>query len=171
METIILPGYSSKNRAWAEEAKEKLGSSVVVNWAHWETDSADSQWLTDETKRVVGLVGDKQVNILAKSIGTAVAMEVIKQKPELVNKVILCGVPIRDFNPSDENYYEPLKLFPTDKVLCIQNENDNHGSYAEAVKFLHTLNPNLKIISKPRSDHEYPYSDDFMKFFSEKEVI
>lgn len=166
-EIIILPGYSPKNKVWADEVWAKFSPvflSTVVNWEHWETGSTDPQWLDKETKRVIDLIGNKQVNILAKSIGTAVAMGVIKQKPGGVNKVILCGVPLRDLNPGDEAYYEPLKLFPAEKILCIQNENDNHGNFIEAERFLHSLNPNLKIVSKPRSDHEYPYFEEFINF-------
>lgn len=93
-------------------------------------------------------------------------MVVLKLKPELINKIILCGIPIRDFLKGDEKYFEPLKKFPSDKILCIQNKDDNNGSYEEVDKFLHSLNPNLKIISQPRSDHEYPYLDEFVDFLS-----
>ncbi|KKU56702.1 hypothetical protein A3H89_03210 [Candidatus Amesbacteria bacterium RIFCSPLOWO2_02_FULL_48_11] len=167
MQTIILPGYSPKNQAWAEETQSALDSTtpaIVINYAHWETGTADPDWLDKETRKLIDFVDSRQVNILAKSIGTAVAMGVLKQKPDLVNKVIFCGIPILDFKPGDETYYQPLKTFPSDKILCIQNADDNHGGYTQAEKFLHSLNPNLKIISKPRSDHEYPYIEDFIAF-------
>ncbi|MEK7188268.1 MAG: hypothetical protein AAB685_00260 [Patescibacteria group bacterium] len=167
METIIFPGFSLKNKNWSEDIQSGLGPTIptiMVSWTHWETGNAESDWIEKETQRVVGLIKDKKVNILAKSIGTAIAMGVIEQKPELVNKVVLCGIPVLDFVLGDEKRYAVLKPFSADKVLCIQNNADNHGSYAEAKKFLHSSNPSLKIISKPRSDHEYPYLEEFMNF-------
>ncbi|KKT73934.1 MAG: hypothetical protein UW69_C0052G0007 [Microgenomates group bacterium GW2011_GWA2_44_7] len=167
METLILPGFSLKNKDWAEETKIKLSSylpATVIYWDHWTTGFTESNWIEKEVKKIADTIGNMQVNILAKSIGTAISLQVIKQKPNSVNKLILCGIPTRDLNPGDQIYYVPLKSFPPDQVLCLQNENDNHGSYAEAEKFIHSLNPDLKVISKPRSDHEYPYSDDFISF-------
>ena len=167
MKTIILPGFSMKNKVWAEEVQASLSSvfpATVANWAHWETGNAESRWIEREAEKIVGLIQNKQVNIVAKSIGTAVAMIIVKLKPDLVNKVILCGVPVRDLEKEDKNFYEPLRTFPEDKILCIQNSDDPHGNYAEAEKFLHSINSRLKIISKPQSDHEYPYTDDFINF-------
>ena len=170
METIILPGFSLKNKAWAEKVRTILNSrfpTTVANWAHWETGHAESGWIEREAEKIVGLIQNKQVNIVAKSIGTAVAMIIVKLKPDLVNKVILCGVPVRDLEKEDKNFYDPLRTFPEDKILCIQNSNDPHGSYAEAEKFLHSINSRLIVVSKPRSDHEYPYTDDFINFLQQ----
>lgn len=165
MNTIIFPGFSIKNKAWADEMAIGL-TATVINWAHWQAGDANADWINEEAQRVIDLIGNNQINLLAKSIGTAVAMAVVKHNPDLINKIILCGVPIYDFNPGDESYYEPLKTFPSDKILCIQNENDNHGSFDKAQIFLQGLNPSIKVLSKPRSDHEYPYLQDFINFFS-----
>lgn len=170
METIVLPGFSLKNKAWAEEVRTILNSrfpTTVANWAHWGTGHAESGWMEQEAEKIVGLIQDEHVNLVAKSIGTAVAMRILESKPDLVDKVILCGVPVRDFEKGDENLYESLRIFREDKILCIQNSDDNHGSYAEVEKFLHSINPRLVVISKPRSDHEYPYTDDFINFLQQ----
>lgn len=169
METIILPGFSIKNKAWAEEIQKGLSSissTSIINWAHWDTEKSEADWIEKEAEKTILTIQGKQVNIIAKSIGTAVAMVIIKLTPELINKIILCGVPTHDFLVGDEKYYEPLIKFPPSKILCIQNKDDNHGSYKEVEKFLHSLNTNLKIISQPRSDHEYPYLDVFIDFLS-----
>lgn len=167
METIVLPGFSLKNKVWAEEVQTTLNSkfpTTVVNWAHWETGNAESGWIEMEAEKIVSLIQRKHVILIAKSIGTAVAMEVLKLKPDSVDKVILCGVPVRDFEKGDEIFYELLRTFPEGKILCIQNSDDPHGSYTEAEKFLHSINSRLTVVSKPRSDHEYPYTDDFINF-------
>ena len=169
METIILPGFSLKNKAWAEEIQKGLSlifPTSIVNWPHWETGKTEANWIEKEAEKIAYSIQSRQVNIVAKSIGTAVSMVILNSKPELINKIILCGIPIRDFLKGDEKYYEPLRKFQLDKVLCIQNKDDNHGSYEDVEKFLHSLNPNLKIISQPRADHEYPYLDIFIDFLS-----
>jgi len=166
MRTIILPGFSVTNKEWAEEIKNNLDLTFptsVYYWKHWESGKTEAQWVENEANRIISDT-QKEVNVIAKSIGTAVAMVILKLKPELINKIILCGVPIYDLREEDSKYYDVLVNFPTDKILCIQNIDDTHGSYEEVEKFLHSFNPNLKIISKPRSDHEYPYSEDFINF-------
>jgi predicted alpha/beta hydrolase family esterase len=166
MRTIILPGFSIKNREWAEEIKKNLDvtfPTTVYYWKHWETNKTENDWINQEAQRVL-INTQEVVNIIAKSIGTVVAMVVLKLKPDSVNKIILCGVPIRDFLKGDEKYYEILTGFPSEKFICFQNKEDKHGSYKEVKKFLLSINQKLDIVSKPRSDHEYPYAKDFMDF-------
>jgi pimeloyl-ACP methyl ester carboxylesterase len=174
MRTFILPGFSLKNRDWAYQIKEALVSKLpveVVEWEHWNSGNTDfaswAEWLKRETSRVLNQIGEEKVNILAKSAGTLVAMNVLKTKPSLINKLLLCGIPIRDVSEGDKVMYEMLKNFSGDKVICIQNENDNHGNFREVKEFLDSINPEIEIVSKPRDDHEYPYPDEFMKFLSE----
>lgn len=167
MNTVIFPGYSLKNKSWAEEIQKELApffTTSVVNWKHWKSGKSESGWIEKEAKKLIESVGEKQVNIIAKSIGTTVAMVILKSNPESIGKLILCGVPILDFHPDDKNYYKPLKNYQPEKFLCFQNDADNHGSYNEVNEFLHSLNQKLKIISKPRSDHEYPYAKEFIDF-------
>lgn len=192
MTTLILPGYSLKNKDWAEETKRQLvlelpkksclfratressfsrsqsgirGTLVrVAYWSHWETGQTEDNWVEKETDKIINNLQSERVNLLAKSIGTMVAMVVLRRKPEMVNKLILCGIPINDFLPGNEKYYEVLRDFPAENILCIQNKDDNHGSYDGVEKFVHSINPAIKIISKDRADHEYPYSEDFIVF-------
>jgi len=168
METVILPGFSPKNKQWAEETQERLkslGPVSIAYWDHWQTGSAEPDWIEKEAQKIIASLEGKTVNILSKSIGTAVAMEILRQMPQSINKVILCGIPITDFSEGFEKRYAPIKDFPKDKILCIQNSEDNHGGYAEAERLIHSISPDIQIISKLRSDHEYPYIEDFLKFF------
>lgn len=101
-------------------------------------------------------------------IGESVGKVVLQRKPELVNRLILCGIPINDFLPGNEKHYEVLKDFPAEHVLCIQNREDNHGSFAKVEKFVRALNPIIQILPKERQDHEYPYPEDILNFLSVK---
>ena len=91
-------------------------------------------------------------------------MKVLAQKPEIFNKLILCGIPVDDFLAGDDKLYEALKSLPAEKILVIQNENDNHGSFMKVEALIHQINPQIKVISMPRDDHDYPYPEDFREF-------
>ena len=166
MDTLIVPGYSLKNKDWAEETKRELAPRIVssiVYWPHWETGQSEEGWIEKEVEKFLANE-ESQINIIAKSIGTLVTMKILKSKPQLINKIILCGIFIYDFKPGDEKFFQVLESINADNVLCFQNENDNHGSFADVEKFIHAINPKIKVISRPRSDHEYPYPEDFIKF-------
>ncbi|MDO8452480.1 MAG: hypothetical protein Q7S79_01885 [bacterium] len=166
VDTFLLPGFSSKNKEWAEEVRRELEPAMPVfisYWPHWETGEKEKDWIQKEAEKVKRQAKntDGPVNILAKSIGTIVAMEILKDKDFSINKLILCGIPLNDFEAGDEKYYECLRKGGNTVVL--QNENDNHGSFEKVKEFIEKINPGIKVISKPRDDHEYPYFDDFKK--------
>src|SRR3989344_758063 len=164
MQTIILPGYSLKNKDWAEQVKQELGSETrVVYWPHWENPETKTDW--EQLASELAAKNTEEVNIVAKSVGTLVAMLLLRNGVK-IKKLVLCGVPVIDFQEGDEKLFDALKGFPSENILCIQNENDNHGSFAEVEKFLHSINPQIKIVSKPRDDHEYYYSEDFKQFLA-----
>lgn len=166
MLTLILSGFSLKNKDWAEKTKEELAPDIesqVIYWPHWESEKPEDGWIENETEKIITRE-DPQVNIIAKSVGTLVAMHVLERKPEMVGKLILCGIPLYDFQEGDPMHYKVLRDFPEDMVLCIQNENDNHGSFEAVEKFIHSTNPKLRILSKPRDDHEYPFTENFKEF-------
>ncbi|HEX6976861.1 MAG TPA: alpha/beta family hydrolase [Patescibacteria group bacterium] len=168
MKTMILPGFSIKNKDWAYETKKALEPEIpaeVVEWDHWTTNNTSfadwGEWMKVEVSRVAKKMEGEKLNILAKSIGTAVAMNILKTNPNTVNKLVLCGIPLRDLGEEEKKSYQILKTFPDNNFICIQNEQDNHGSFEEIREFLHSINPNLKVISKPADTHDYPYSEEF----------
>lgn len=169
METIILPGYSFKNKDWAHQISSELApevNSIVFSWSHWENPGAKPDW-QKEAEGIIKLANGQEINLLAKSLGTLVAMLVLAPGAK-VNKLILCGVPVLDFQEGDDKLYEVLKNFPSEDILCIQNENDNHGSFVQVEKFLHSINSQINVISKSRDDHEYYYGEDFKSFLAPK---
>lgn len=167
MKTLILPGFSPSNEEWADGICKELNlknPTEVIKWKHWKAGSTEDDWINKEAQRAIDKIEDYQVNILAKSLGTLVAMIVLRLKSRIINKLILCGIPLTDLNETNKLMYEPLKRFSGSDVLCIQSQNDNHGSHLEAEKFVHSINPKIRIISKPRDDHNYPYPEDFINF-------
>lgn len=162
MKTIIIPGYSIANRDWAEEVAKNLPDSQVHYWKHWQDDKTS---VRDETGDIQNEIGSHKVNLVVKSIGTLVVSMIIPKIEKQIEKVIFCGIPLNDI-PEDLEPYKALNLLNPQKILVIQNENDQHGSYKQIKEFLGNINPQIKVISKPASDHNYPYYKDFSDFLS-----
>lgn len=156
METIVLPGYSLHNKDWAEEV-----GGTVHYWLHWTTGKGLS--LKVESERILSEVGKEKVNFIAKSVGTGVLMHVLPEIKSQVNKMILCGIP----SVSEERkklFTTSLSGFPPENIICFQNTNDPFATFEEVKKFMSQVNPEIKVVEKPRSDHNYPYFDDFVSY-------
>jgi pimeloyl-ACP methyl ester carboxylesterase len=166
MITFVFPGYSLKNKSWLEETAMSLEGDETIRplfWEHW-TDP-DYKFDPEEKANLVAkhTKGDK-INIIAKSIGSLVAAHVIKQIPYQINKVIICGIPMNDLIPKDaEIIKKALMSVNPNRLICFQNTYDPHGSYLQVKSF---LPKNIKVIPKNRSDHDYPFYDEFNKFLS-----
>jgi len=166
MLTIVLPGYSLHNKEWAYEVKKNLEPDckvLVHEWRHWEKPSL-SLSLRYEVDRIKTEIKTEKVNIIAKSVGVAVAMELIPKISSQIERVILCGIASVDGKERKASLKNTLMVLPVERILCIQNEYDKFVIYKDAGKFYHSVEPKIKVISKPRSDHNYPYFEDFKKF-------
>ncbi len=167
MVTVVLPGYSSHNKAWAEEAAKEVKLSHEVRpvfWNHWK--DPDKKFnAKDKAGDVIDILLDERVNIIAKSIGTLVASHIIEKIPQRVDKVVFCGVPLNDLAEEQrQEIRNALKNFSSEKIICFQNEDDPHGSFDQVKKFVSEIDSDIKVISKSRDDHEYPYYSEFEMF-------
>lgn len=159
MKTIILPGFSIKNREWANEVKENLDGDVHVHeWKHWETRDSKDFDAQNEMQKVIDLIGEDEVQIIAKSIGTFVAASMVPEIHNNLANLILCGVPVNDLSDDELKIYDNLTILEPSKIAVFQNKNDNHGSLLQVENLLRNLN--INIIEKPRDDHHYPYYEE-----------
>jgi len=169
MKTIILPGYSPKNKDWAEEIKKDMGLEGVVvhEWRHWGEDKSLS--LGYELDEIKKKIGDKKVNIIAKSLGTRVAMDILGEIPEQINKLVLCGIPTKGENEKTFDLYKSgLGNISPENVRIFQNVKDYFAGYEDIVKFIGKISKKIKITKMPRSDHHYPFPGEFRKFLIEE---
>lgn len=167
MKTIILPGYSPINKEWAEETKENIkstGDVDVIYWDHWTTGFSEGGWIDSVVDQLISKYTEEKINIIAKSIGTVVALKLLERDHSLVNKLLLCGIPLTDITEGDINHYQSLKYLSLENILCIQNQYDPHGNFQEAERLIRSVDENINIISMPRDDHHYPYYNEFIKF-------
>src|SRR3972149_8801942 len=164
MKTIILPGFSVHNKDWGEDVKSSLdlGQDVIVhNWGHWTKGGGLA--LKYELNKIQEEVGAAKFNILAKSVGTYVAAKLVAVSRAQIGKRVLCGIP----STSDvrENIYKQVFAdFTAANIICFQNENDPLASFEEVKKFMRGINPRIEVVKKERSDHQYPYPQDFQDF-------
>lgn len=166
MKTIILPGYSVKNKEWADDVAKELNEKGMVTkvhyWDHWK--GRGSLSVKKEINRILGEIGIDDINIIAKSVGVMVAMNLIPIIPVQVKKVILCGIAGVSGDERKKLLQSVLEVVSKEKILCIQNEKDPFVPYSDAKKFYHSVEPKLEVIEKSRSDHHYPFPDEFIKF-------
>src|SRR3972149_11193320 len=93
---VILPGFSPTNKSWSQKMQQhlaKLGKVQTVEWIHWQTGQASKNWPEAELAKIEVLV-KQPVVIVAKSIGTIIAVKFIAADPKLVDAVVLCGIPV-----------------------------------------------------------------------------
>ena len=127
-------------------------------------ENPNPNWIKSEVSKIINTYANQKINVIAKSLGTLIAMNVLNQKLEIFNKIVLCGIPINDFQSGDAEVYEILGELSSDKVICIQNNDDPHGNLNQIRKLLNSVNPDIQLISKESSDHNYPYYEDFRSF-------
>ncbi len=161
MKTLILPGFSVNNKSWAQEVADNLnGNTLVHNWLHWENGKSNLN-LKEELKNILKEVGEEKVNIIAKSVGTMVTMHLLKTSLK-IEKIILCGIP----SVSEERkilFSTSLSDFDSKNIIVFQNTKDPFASYSKVKVFINSINSKIEVVEKPRSDHNYPYFQDFRK--------
>ena len=166
----VLPGGSIKTKEWLEETANRIGVEGEIRpiyWGHW-SDPDIKFDKVEKAKLLDNVAGLRVVDIIAKSIGTFVGGLMIQRSPEKIHKVILNGICLNDLSGEEkETLKSALKLVPPENIICFQNDEDPHGDYEQAKKFLSDVNSKIVVISKPRNDHEYPYWDEFRKFLLE----
>lgn len=168
MKIIVLPGFSLGNKEAVEEVaiglKDKFEDVVAWTWPHWDTGN-DADFNADmEVKKIAETINEP-VYIVAKSVGTFVAMKILQSKANLVSKLILNGIPMKGLSEDDKKVYQSqLADFDAQKLLVFQNQDDHWGKYPEVQAFMHQINSQIKVISKPRDDHSYLYVEDYLNF-------
>ena len=171
MQTIILPGYFVGNRKWAKEVKNNLNLPQVVllhEWRHWTQGDLSINY---EVEVILEEITGKRTNIIAKSVGTEITMHIIPMAMDWIGKVILCGIPTPGTKEGVRNLFQKgLSLLKPDKMICFQNTGDPFASYKQIKAFLGEIAPKIQVIEKPRSDHDYPYYEDFRSFLTARNV-
>jgi hypothetical protein len=171
MFTEILGGGSFKNKAWVDELQQQLSPDIatkIVYWNDWVNGQDAKIDFKAEEEKVLAQVGDEPFNMIAKSVGSYIGLGVVAQKLGQIKKLIICGIPLKDFPFGDlEKRYQVLASLNPENVIVFQNEFDNHGTHEKVKDFLTKIAPAIQVIKKTgehSQTHHYPYPQDFKDF-------
>ncbi|MBI2008449.1 hypothetical protein HYS82_02225 [Candidatus Amesbacteria bacterium] len=173
MNTFILGGGSYLNKAWVDETQQNLHPEIdawVVYWNDWEKGEDAKIDFAAETNKVVEMVGHQAFDLIAKSVGSYIGLNTIERTGNQIRKLVICGTPLEDFPFEDiEKRYQILASLRSENVICIQNEQDPHGSFVEVRDFIAKINPGVQVIKKTgeySQTHNYPYPQDFKEILT-----
>jgi len=167
MITFILPGYSPRNKEWADEVAKNLkleGQIRPIYWDHWEDESQTFK-PKEKAELIIRHSKGETMNMVAKSVGTLVAALITKEIPKRINKIILCGIP----TVSEERLrisQDAFSSFPPENIMVFQNQKDPFATDIEVKDYMKKVNPEIVVNSMPRPDHHYPYYEEFQNFLS-----
>ncbi|MBU0998639.1 hypothetical protein KJ570_03865 [Patescibacteria group bacterium] len=164
MKTIILPGFSEHNKEWIDDLKKKLKvfhPIETIDWEHWKYGGGLK--LKKEMEKIDKIVGKEKFNIIAKSVGTIVALKVIDRYKKQVNKVIFCGIPSIGDKRMDM-FKSSFKGFDLKNIICFQNSFDPFVSFIDLKSEINKIDSKIIIVEKLAKNHNYYYSEDFQKF-------
>lgn len=157
MNALLLPGNSPRHAEWVEDLRSALlpGLAVVKTqqYRHWRTgeERADVAYETAEAKdNASGL--DPYV-IVAKSIGTVIAVKGVADGVLAPTKLILLGVPIRGGTTVDE-FLGWLSSITT-TVVIVQNTADPLGSFADVRTAFEKAGPHVSFVELTGTTHDY----------------
>ena len=169
---IILPGNGDVNKEWAEKARDFFAShfkSVTIQYYdHW-SNNAELIDIDIELKKLTNVVNtlNGDIVILAKSIGTALAMYAFYSKSidmSRITKCVFVGLPpewVRT-NGFDIDGWSTAFTIPT---TLIQNDNDPVAT-AEDIRKEQVGGKfkNMTLIELKGDDHVYGDFDEIKKY-------
>lgn len=163
MRTIILPGYSIRNRDWAEELAAELDEAEMHAWPHWE--SGETLDAAKELAAIKKRIGHDRVNLLAKSIGCRMAAQIVLDRPAQIDKLILCGFPGTQVE-ARADFAAALARLPVERILVVQNRRDPYAPFPDVQMMIQSIHPGVQVIEGDREDHHYPFPEVFREFLS-----
>jgi len=139
MKAIFLPGNSIRNKEWVEELEKNLrgifDKTEIQYYKHWKSEKEKVDVEHEVSVLMNNLSDSKECIIIAKSVGTYIAMDAVKKgiKPR---KVIFLGFPYRWFIENNlEKEAEKINLIKV-PILFLQNSEDPFCSYEKLLNFL-----------------------------------
>lgn len=149
MKTLILPGANPATIQWFEELTPQLGisddSTLVHQYMFWQGKNEKKHIGTE----VAQLPSEPFDLIMAKSIGSMILLQGIKEQKLTFKKALIIGIPL---NISQDTGFdtESLKLLTNESVFVVQQKNDKLGAASGLTEYNPT---NLVVIEG--SNHLY----------------
>ncbi len=170
---IVLPGNSSKNKAWGELILEhytpQFDSLFMLEYDHWASGEANINFAIEEVKlktHIESLSSDTEIILFAKSAGSLLALQAIHHGVLKPVQVVFFGMPL-DL-AADKHFKDSWELLSSLNVptIAFHNVADPTTSYEFTRSMLATHNRNIELIATVGIDHWYGdlnTYDDFIK--------
>ena len=159
MQTLIFPGFSASNKTWVDEVASNLDVEGIIRpfyWMHW-TDESQKFDPHEKAELIVKHLRGEKPNIIAKSMGTLVASLVYQLVPDLIEKLIFCGIPLNSLDEREIDVIKSCIEANKERFVGFQNVNDPLGAFEKVKDF-----GNIKMTD--RDDHNYPFYEEFQSF-------
>ncbi|HCR35733.1 hypothetical protein A2130_02940 [Candidatus Woesebacteria bacterium GWC2_33_12] len=86
MQTLILPGYSAKNKVWVDETAKNLKFDGIIRpfyWAHW-TDDTKKFDANEKANLIIKHLHGEKADIIAKDEGLEIANIIKSEIPDQI---------------------------------------------------------------------------------------
>lgn len=153
--TLFLPGINPKTEIWAKKLLDEVSpqdNSKIQRYAHWQGESASGTMNLDE--EALRLRGTNTETLIAKSMGTILALKCLAENLVTARRVICIGTPVENFDLQFSETIRDLRKI-TLPILFIQQKEDIVGSYARLCSALHGIFDCSQIVEVPGNDHLY----------------
>lgn len=157
MNALLLPGNSRRHEEWIEDLKNALAPNFenieTQHYRHWQSGegNADVDHEIGVAERKAAAL--KPYVIVAKSIGTVIAVKGTAECKLYPDKLILLGVPINGGAPKD-SFSKWLKAVNV-PVVFIQNTKDPLGAFADVKAAFEGRGSQLSFVELPGETHDY----------------
>ncbi len=165
MKIVILPGNHIINRKWVNSIdgplKKRFEKVSVLHYAHW----GEKEVLVNLEKEINNIPNDEV--ILAKSVGTILALKAVYEKKISPLKCIFIGTPIdwAEKNNMDPKKYLDNFVVPT---LFIQNSKDPTCTSNDLKELLMKKNvKNYSLYEFEEESHDYENFDKIVTLIGE----
>lgn len=166
---LVLAGANPEhNLPWTQQLevylKDKFPDYTIHTFIfnHWK-DSAFEPDATKDAHRLNELLTTlDQPEIIAKSYGTVVTLESLKNNPNLISNIILMGLPLNPKKTEDKTRLDEYLKKVSNQILFVQQENDKYVPAAPIGEYLVSAGyPTFALKQIPGSDHRY---DEFEQY-------
>ena len=163
---LILGGYSKINLNWIENMNEIFSENYnthIVKYDNW-FNELDMNY-DIEIEKIYKLIKENNItNIIAKSIGIYLIVELLKKYPIKINNIIFIGYPLKVLQEKNIDItYDIVAINKKYTLFFIEQENDILCSYNELINLFKDIN----AIKVNGSDHSYSNYDDIKMITNE----
>jgi len=166
---LYLPGFSLKNKDELKSISAALisdGNEVISHeWRHWADGTAP--WdVPIEISLIKEKMNNQQIDlVIAKSLGTYVAANILWEKLIDPGKIIFLGVPVCDLSEDEKELMQLVIRRVKDKITFVHNSLDPKGTIEDLNFMLLNIDHDIRI--KESDTHQYDYPEDILSIINE----